>query len=204
MKTSAAIWLCTTMLLVGCGDSVTTTPATQNTTDNTTQPTNDGHSTDPVAPVTTPFEPMGANPELPGPVTDLDSDGDGVIDEDDEFPNDASRAMSLSSAHRLSLQTTFGPTPEDLSRVQSIGAERWVDEQLNAPSAYDSATDNHRTHLQRTIEIAQHIEPNTTWYGSGIFNHDEASFSVDEYQMAAEVFILSPEHEIVPIGLLFF
>ena len=185
MKTSAAIWLCTTMLLVGCGDSVTTAPATQNTTDNTTQPSNDDHSTDPVVPVTTPSEPIGANPELPGPVTDLDSDGDGVLDGDDEFPNDASRTMSLSSAHRLSLQTTFGPTPEDLSRVQSIGAERWVDEQLNAPSAYDSATDNHRTHLQRTIEIAQHIEPNTTWYGSGIFNHDEASFSIDEYQMAA-------------------
>lgn len=114
-----------------------------------------------------------------------DTDGDGVVDADDEFPSDLSKALSLHSAHRLLLQTTFGPTPEDLAKVQRIGAARWVDQQLSASSAYDSASDNHRSHLQRTIEIARHAEPNTPWYDTAVFNQEEADFSVDEYQMAA-------------------
>ena len=124
---------------------------------------------------------IGQNPELVKP----DSDGDGVTDDVDQFPDDASKALSLSKAHRLLLQTSFGPTSEDLDRAQMIGEEGWVDEQLNAASAYDSDSDSHQTHLERTIEIAQQVEPNTAWYSSTVFNEDEADFSVDEYQMAA-------------------
>lgn len=155
MKISVTIWLITAVLLTACSDS-----GNVNLTDS---------------------QPVGQNPEIIAP----DTDGDGVADTEDEFPNDASKAMSLSSAHRLLLQTTFGPTFEDLERVQTLGAKRWVDEQLDAPSAYDSATDSHLTHLQRTIEIARQAEPNTPWYATEVFNQQEADFSVDDYQMAA-------------------
>lgn len=161
MKITVTVWLLIAVLLAACSDSGSTLGPTDSL-------------------------PVGQNPEIITPeVEQSDADGDGVVDSNDEFPHDSSRAMGLSSAHRLLLQTTFGPTFEDLGRVQAIGAERWVDEQLNAPSAYDSPTDNHRTHLQRTIEIAQHAEPNTPWYASAVFNQQAADFSVDEYQMAA-------------------
>ena len=113
-----------------------------------------------------------------------DTDGDGVVDDEDEFPDDASKAMAFNGAHRLLVQTTFGPVLDDLEKVQRIGAKAWVDQQLNAPSAYDSDTDKHRTHLERTLEIAQHVEPNTDWYASAVFNQQTADFNVDEYQMA--------------------
>ena len=171
MKVTATIWLMLALLLAACSDS----SSTLSPSDSGSTSSNPADS-----------QPVGQNPEIISPmVENPDADGDGVADADDEFPDDASRAMSLSNAHRLLLQTTFGPTFEDLGRVQAIGAERWVDEQLNAPSAYDNSNDNHRTHLQRTIEIAQHAEPNTPWYASTVFNQQEADFSVDEYQMAA-------------------
>jgi len=156
MKITVMAWLLMAVSLAGCGDSGGVT----------------GNSSS---------NPVSQNPD----VSSTDIDRDGVDDADDDFPADSSKSISLSNAHRLLLQTTFGPTLDDLARVQSIGAERWVDEQLNAASAYDSGSDNHRTHLQRTIEIAQHAEPNTAWYSSAVFNQEEADFSVDEYQMAA-------------------
>lgn len=36
-------------------------------------------------------------------------------------------------AHRFLTQATFGPTPSDLTRVKTIGYERWIDEQLATP-----------------------------------------------------------------------
>ncbi|RVU84157.1 DUF1800 domain-containing protein [Leucothrix sargassi] len=122
---------------------------------------------------------IGANPLR------ADSDGDGVIDSQDELPQDASKALTLSSAHRLLLQTTFGPTADDLASAQRMGAEAWVLDQLNKPSAYDNYSDAHMTHLQRLIEIAYLAEPATNWYGSEVFNREEADFHTDEYQMAA-------------------
>ncbi|PWQ92568.1 DUF1800 family protein, partial [Leucothrix pacifica] len=114
-----------------------------------------------------------------------DSDGDGVNDAEDQFPIDASKVLTLKDAHRLLLQTTFGPTKSDQDEVQRIGVERWLDQQFNAPSAYDDPDDNHQTHLQRTIEIAQAAEPSINWYETAVFNSPIADFSVDEYQMAA-------------------
>lgn len=96
------------------------------------------------------------------------------------------RPATFPLAHRLLLQATFGPTKSDLDQVQSIGTTAWIDQQLAMPSAYDNSTDEHKTHLQRTVEIAQEVEPNTNWYGtSGIFNKEEASFALTHYQMAA-------------------
>ena len=122
---------------------------------------------------------IGANPQS------ADSDGDGILDINDELPQDGSKALTLNSTHRLLLQTTFGPTAADIASAQRMGADAWVQQQLNKPSAYDSDTDAHLSHLQRVVEIAYQVEPNTNWYGSSVFNQTDADFSVDEYQMAA-------------------
>ena len=189
MKISVILWLFLAMLLTACGDSGSSTLSTptesESSSETSTAPTETVSPPATTTPTPSPVDPVvGQNPEPAAP-SEPDADGDGVPDSDDEFPNDASRARTLQSAHRLLLQTTFGPTSEDLGQVQTMGAERWVEQQLAAASAYDSSTDTHRTHLERTIEIAQRAEPNTAWYASSIFNHEVADFSVDEYQMAA-------------------
>lgn len=123
---------------------------------------------------------MGTNP------LKADSDGDGVDDKADQLPLDSTKAATFESAHRLLVQATFGPTIADLQDVVRKGTAAWIDEQLAASSAYDSDTDAHKTHLERTIEIARAAEPNTNWDGiSGVFNKDEADFQADDYQMAA-------------------
>ena len=88
-------------------------------------------------------------------------------------------------AHRLLLQATFGPTQNEIQTVQSTGLVTWLDDQLNLPSAYDSTTDDWKTHLERCIEIATTAEPATDWYGTLIFNEASADANADEYQMAA-------------------
>ena len=90
-----------------------------------------------------------------------------------------------SDAHRLLVQSTFGPTPELLAEVQAVGIEAWIDAQLNMGSAYDSAADNWKTHLERTIEIAQQSQPGKKWFGSGAFNRYVASEFVADYQMSS-------------------
>ncbi|MGB1009783.1 MAG: DUF1800 family protein, partial [Thiolinea sp.] len=92
---------------------------------------------------------------------------------------------TLAQSHRLLLQTTFGPTQSNLERVQLIGVNEWIDEQLVKPSAYDNTADGHKTHLERMIQIAQEAQPDVAWYGTAIFNQQEAAFTADEYQMAA-------------------
>ena len=97
--------------------------------------------------------------------------------------------LTLKSAHRLLLQTTFGPLSADLDKVQAVGAESWVDEQLNMTAAHDDPNDDHRTHLERLIEIAKHAKPTKDWYEAGsdglsIFNRETADGATDDYQMA--------------------
>ncbi|HHC73891.1 MAG TPA: DUF1800 family protein, partial [Thiothrix sp.] len=94
-------------------------------------------------------------------------------------------AASYNEAYRLLLQASFGTTPEAIQAVMSKGVNAWVDEQLAEPSAYENANDSHLSHLQRTLQIAETIEPTTDWYANGIFNQVSALKSVDEYQMAA-------------------
>ena len=119
-----------------------------------------------------------------------DTDGDSVDDLKDELPLDPNKVLTLKSAHRLLLQTTFGPLSDDMDKVQQIGAEKWIDRQLNMTAAHDSATDDHRTHLERLVEIAKHAKPNQNWDEAGedglsIFNRETADFATDDYQMAA-------------------
>lgn len=126
-----------------------------------------------------------------------DTDGDGVADPKDQYPNNPDRAVSLKDAHRLLLQATFGPTEASLSRVEKIGIDRWLDEQFRSGSAYDDPSDDHLSHLQRMIDIAHLAEPAVGWYETPIFNSPVASFSSDEYQMAAwweNAIGLHPEH----------
>src|SRR5690606_18151246 len=39
-------------------------------------------------------------------------------------------AISVRDAHRFLTQATFGPTDEEIARVQAIGYEAWIDEQF--------------------------------------------------------------------------
>lgn len=119
---------------------------------------------------------------------DRDSDNDGVINSKDEFPNDPSRAASVNSAYRLLNQSTFGATEAEIDRIVVMGVDAWIEEQLNMPSAYDNASDSHKTHLQRTIEITQTVEPSIPWIQNGYaFNSGEnlPIWRVIQYQMSA-------------------
>jgi len=106
------------------------------------------------------------------PSEKMDKDGDGVADSQDEYPDNASRAASVTSAYRLLTQATFGATESEIDRVVSIGTFSWIDEQLNKASAYDSSSDKHKTHLQRTIEISKTVDPSRDWYLGGRDNDD--------------------------------
>lgn len=76
---------------------------------------------------------------------------------------------TVTSAHRLLTQATFGATEAEIDRVVGMGEAAWINEQLAKPSAYSSATDDFKTHLERTIEIAYQVEPSITWSKDGIF-----------------------------------
>jgi len=117
------------------------------------------------------------------PADGTDTDGDGVPDSKDEFPNDPTRAASVTSAFRLLTQATFGASEAEIDRVVAIGTDAWLDEQLAKPSAYDSAGDSHKTHLEHTIEISKIAEPTVNWYEKGLFNQ-QASSRVAYYQMS--------------------
>ncbi len=119
-------------------------------------------------------------------VDGTDTDGDGVPDSKDEFPNDATKAASVSSAYRLLTQATFGATEKEIDRIVKIGVDAWIEEELNKTSAYDSSSDAYRTHLERTIEIARYVEPSIAWTNDGIFNTSPAPiWRVLHYQMSA-------------------
>ncbi|MGB1311223.1 MAG: DUF1800 family protein, partial [Leucothrix sp.] len=119
-----------------------------------------------------------------GNACDEDDDNDGVEDTKDEKPLDATAAATAESAYRILLQTTFGPTAEQIKYVEKVGTYAWVEEELARLSAYDSAGDDHKTHVERLIEIAQIAEPNTPWFGTPIFNQAEADQHSDDYHMA--------------------
>nr|CAA6826497.1 MAG: FIG01201902: hypothetical protein [uncultured Thiotrichaceae bacterium] len=91
---------------------------------------------------------------------------------------------SYKDAHRLLVQASFGPTTASLEAIMKNGITAWVDEQLDADSAYQSTGDAHQTHLERTLEIARAAEPGTAWDATAVFNQTTASHTVDDYQMA--------------------
>ncbi|MEL6981168.1 MAG: DUF1800 family protein, partial [Actinomycetota bacterium] len=56
----------------------------------------------------------------------------------------AAAALGRPETVRFLQRTTFGPSPEDVIELQSLGVEAWLDRQL--------ATPPERTHLERRIE----------------------------------------------------
>ena len=133
--------------------------------------TTDPETTDP----TDPTDPPSSN----------DTDGDGVSNDKDEFPDDASRSASVTSAYRLLTQATFGATSSEIERITKIGTDAWITEQLNAPSAYDSSNDDHKTHLERTIEISSISEPDAIYYSSNNIFNEKASDRILKMQMSS-------------------
>ncbi len=138
--------------------------------------------------ITTPENPIDTtDPEITDPSdppSPTDTDGDGVSNDKDEFPEDASRSASITSAHRLLTQATFGATSSEIERITKIGTDAWITEQLNAPSAYENPTDDHKTHLERTIEIASISEPYTDYYSSNNIFNEKASNRILRMQMS--------------------
>ncbi len=90
-----------------------------------------------------------------------------------------------SMAHRLLLQSTFGPTLSEMARVKSLGITGWIDQQLALGSAYTSPSDGWKTHLERTEEIARAAEPGNDWLANSIFNQTTGDRDALDYQMAA-------------------
>ncbi len=115
----------------------------------------------------------------------VDTDGDGVPDNKDEFPNDATKVASVTTAYRLLTQASFGATESEIDSVVSIGVDAWVDDQLSKPSAYDSSADSYKTHLERTIEITQQVLPIDWYKGGSVFNTGSVPVSlVKNWQMS--------------------
>jgi uncharacterized protein (DUF1800 family) len=121
---------------------------------------------------------LGTNPLL------ADTDADGVSDKLDDFPLDATKITHYVKAHRLLLHASFGPNSTEINEVMTVGMSAWLDLQFAKPSAYDDADDDHKTHLQRLIQISKNAEPAVDWMANGIFNQANAAFSVKHYQMA--------------------
>jgi uncharacterized protein (DUF1800 family) len=56
-------------------------------------------------------------------------------------------------------QATFGATEQSAATLKNMGIEKWLDQQLNMGSAYDSDTDGWPTYLEETIRVAKIIWP---------------------------------------------
>jgi len=100
--------------------------------------------------------------------------------------------VSRIDAKRLLQQSTFGWSEIQLNEVMTNGFSCWLDQQLNYASAYDSATDTLKTHLERTIEISKMYSPAS--FPDSIQNYvqnlsaapfNSTGINVKNYQMAA-------------------
>ncbi|MCI5137067.1 MAG: DUF1800 family protein, partial [Candidatus Electrothrix sp. AR1] len=56
-------------------------------------------------------------------------------------------------------QATFGATEQSAATLKNLGIKKWLDQQLNMGSAYDSDTDDWPTYLEETIRVAKIIWP---------------------------------------------
>lgn len=67
--------------------------------------------------------------------------------------------ITKEKAYDFLLMGSFGPRSESIDEMAAMGYEAWIDFQLNMPSAYDEsytdANPNHKTYLERYIEVAQ-------------------------------------------------
>ncbi len=137
-------------------------------------------------PVTSNKNQLNTDGDKKGDACDADDDNDGVDDGKDDYPLDKNKASSVENALRLLSQTTFGATESEIDKVVKMGAEAWLDNEIAKHSAYVSESDGHKSHLQRTEEITQLVEPSVSWTNNGIFNTAPAAlWQVRHYQMSA-------------------
>ena len=95
----------------------------------------------------------------------------------------ANSEITKAQAFRILEQATFGPTDDNLKAVQTLGTAKWIEQQLNSSSAYDSSSDSHQSHLQRYKAIAKMAEP-STYSSESDFNNNFHGRTSD-YQTAA-------------------
>ncbi|NOQ80328.1 MAG: DUF1800 family protein [Gammaproteobacteria bacterium] len=110
-----------------------------------------------------PNETIDTDGDGTGNNADTDDDNDGIPDTSD--PEPLVPDISTKFAHSVLLKSTFGPTDTLIQELQTKGVAGWVDDQLNASSAYDSNSDQYLTYLERVIQIARMASP-TQWSGS--------------------------------------
>ncbi len=86
--------------------------------------------------------------------------------------------VSLADAHRQLRQATFGPSPESLDRLQAIGHDAWLTEQLAAvqPDAYPAALDTEGSleplqerFMRLTVSWPDQLRLKAAWILSQIF-----------------------------------
>ncbi len=98
---------------------------------------------------------------------DSSSSGDRVAQsptESDVVQPESQGMPSFNAAFRLARQATFGADARTLADIRQRGIEGWIDHQFAMRSAYDSATDTHKTHLERLRTMAVAVEPETDWF----------------------------------------
>jgi uncharacterized protein (DUF1800 family) len=113
------------------------------------------------------------------------SDGDLTIENRFTLTVVEQRPVTDGMAHRLLLQTTYGPTLDEIEKVKQMGIVGWIDNQLSMKSAYTNINDGWPSHLQRTRQIALRAEPDKDWLATGVFNESSGDSSALDYQMAA-------------------
>lgn len=103
------------------------------------------------------------------------------------------------SAFRLLQQASFGPTPESIAEVVELGIAGWIDAQLNLPSAYEASDDAHLTYLERSIELAELLEPDKNWWSKGVFNLGARAWTARDYPIAVwwENALQHPDNELM-------
>ncbi len=108
-----------------------------------------------------------------------------------QLANSATRA----EAFRFLRLASFGPNETTVAAVMSSGVADWLEQQIRAPSAYDSPDDAQLSQLQQVISLATRLEPLAEWHPSNPNNPDEATDgayfngsatrNIDEFQNSA-------------------
>ena len=65
--------------------------------------------------------------------------------------------ITAQQARNFLMRATFGPTPADVTALQTLGYEGWIDAQLAMPVS--------QSILNRSVAIAMQAEPTTDWFG---------------------------------------
>ena len=123
-----------------------------------------------------PAETLDTDNDGTGNNADTDDDGDGVPDVIDQSPL---AGLDFSAAHAFLTRSTFGATNNSIARVQTLGIEGWIDEQLALSSAYDSPSDEQFSYLELLRQFWELKDPSL--YGAGKDEAAGAPVGSDEF-----------------------